>query len=172
MTVTDRPKARRLQVAKGLVAVGTLMGAGIAFLEFWEELAFVGAGASFLVSPDRNPEVVRLYPGLGESPWPSAAVFTVGARLVVVTLTALRLSAHPQLGGKLIWRGVLIAGIAIALYFGGIVDARAGNTGSLGLPLTVLGVGGVVGAVCVALAGVASLTRARRQQHASKSSPE
>jgi hypothetical protein len=143
----------------GLLIVGSIAGAGIAFFGYWEELAFVGAGASFPGLLDRDPAVVRLYSGFGGSPWPSAAVFAVGALFLVITLTTIRLSSNPQREGRLIWRGVLISGIGIALYFSGVVVAGTGNTASYPIPLVLLGVVGVIVAVCVVVAGL--LRRAR-----------
>jgi hypothetical protein len=157
----ERQGSRHQRGVIGLLIAGAIVGACVAFLGYWEALAFIGAGTSLPGLPDRDPAIVRLYPGFGGSPWPSAAVFVVGALFLAIALASIRLNSNPQLGGRLIWRGVLIAGVGIALHFSGIVVAGAGDTGSYPLPLLILGLAGVIVAVCVVIAGLKRLARER-----------
>jgi hypothetical protein len=162
MTTMDRRETPYPRAVMVLMVIEAAIAAGIAFFGYWELLAYAGPSAAFTIPPLPDPTIVRIYPGFGGSPLPSAVVFGVGLLLIVITLTAIRLSAQPQRGGKLVWRAVLIAGIGIVSDFSGNVVAVSGNDFILGELLIPGGALVVLFAVCVAFAGVLRIIRDRR----------
>jgi hypothetical protein len=162
MTTMDRRETRCPRAVVVLMVMEAVIAAGIAFFGYWELLAYAGPSAGFTLPPTPDPAIVRIYPGFGGSPSPSAVVFGVGLLLMVITLTAIRLSSQPQRGGKLVWRAVLIAGIGMISYFSGVVVAVSGNNFIWPELLIPSGALVMLLAVCMAFAGVFRMIRDRR----------
>ena len=162
MTTLDQRGTRRPRALTVLMVIEATIAAGIVFFGYWELLAYAGPSAAFTLLPLPDPAIVRIYPGFGGSPWPSAVVFGVGLLLLVITLTAIRLAAQPKRGGKLVWRAVAIAGIGIISHFSGIVVAVSGNNFIWPELLIPSGAFVVLVAVCIALAGFIRMIRDSR----------